>query len=398
MEEKLPPLEIARRINKKLKCEAVKIASDSYNSYVVRRPCGIFSIDIASGGGLPAGTMVEIAGPEGAGKNLLADLYLAETQRIYGDEFRAFILTTEYKYDKLRGLQNGVKISLSDKEIRDLETARGEPFEDEERARLTQEVGTFLLLEEEAPEKLLDAAIDIMRHGDFQIGVIDSLATLIPEEEQLKDMDESDKMAARASLQTKFMNKAMNCFKQSNILLLGLNQVRAPIGYVGRYVPAYKISEACAVKHGIAGRIEISSGSKILEEKTKERLGKELKWHLSKGKAGFHEGPSGVLKFYYSSGIDVFEDFIDILTPYCSQAGSWYELSMGMEEPRRFHGRGAMMQELRNEPELVAKLKKLIYQDRGIVCMNKEPDEKQEEASGEGGEKARKGRGRKSNP
>jgi len=394
MTEKLPLQELIRQINKKYKADVITRAADADNSYVLRRPCGIFSIDLATGGGLPAGTMVEIAGPEGAGKNLLADLYIKQQQKLYGDEFKCFVLSTEYKYDKLRAKQNGVRIALSDEEIKELEAATGEKLSEEEIAGYKDEVGEFYLLEQQPVEMLLDAALALLGNGDFQIGVIDSIAMLIPEEEQDKDMDESDRMAARASLQTRFMKKLHRAFKDSKTLLLGLNQVRAPIGHVGKFIPQYKISEAWAVRHGIAGRIEISSGKRITN-KEQIQLGKELRWHISKGKVGFHEGPHGILQFTYADGIDLLDDFVNELAPYCARAGAWYELSLGVDEPIKFQGKDAIAKVMREDTELVERLKGLIYKDKDISYLHKETHEIVEEASGDRGKKDSKRRGRK---
>jgi recombination protein RecA len=396
-ETKLPLRELVRRINKSLNFEAVKLATEADNDYIVRRPCGIFSIDLHTAGGLPAGTMVEIAGPEGAGKNLLADMYIAHGQQLYGKDFKCFIVTTEYKYDKLRARQNGVHIALSPAEIDHIEQAQGIAFSKTERQEMQNQIGEFLLIEGGPAENMLDAAIALLRHGEIHIGVIDSLAMLVPEAEAAKDIDEKAQIGARASLQTKFMNKLHNCINSSKTLLIGLNQVRAPIGYTGRYVPQYKLSEAFSVKHGLAGRIEVTSGKKILS-KDEIQIGKEIRWSITKGKAGFHEGPAGILDFYFDSGIDVMADLFETIKPYYKQSGGWYELSIGVPEVQKFHGEKKAIEYLRNNPAIVARIKDYLYKEKDVVFLHKEPiDEKQEEAGSTRGRKNSKGRKRKDN-
>lgn len=394
-ETKLPLKEMVRQINKKLGYEAVRVGSKANTSYIYRRPSGIFSIDLATGGGLPVGTMVEIAGPEGAGKNLLADLYIAQSQQIFGDEFNCAILTAEYKYDKLRARQNGVDIALTDEEILELEASEGLPLEDSEKAALQTQTGEFYLVEEGPAEVLLETLLALMGSGEIQLVIIDSLANLIPDEEIKKSLDESAQLAARASMLTRFMQRAHPLLGCNKMLVIALNQVRAPIGYTGpsRYIPQYKLSEPFAIRHGIAGRIEISSGAAIKEADVK--VGKELRWHISKGKAGFHEGPYGIIRYKYDTGIDFEEDFVNTIAPFCERSGSWFSVPIGNQKDLRVQGTKKLVEYAMANPEWVESVKQDVYKLKGIRFLHREITK---ETGDGGGEKDRKRRRRKDNP
>src|SRR5690606_37891032 len=56
----------------------------SVNSYL-RRPSGVMQLDIDTGGGLPAQSMVTIGGPPNAGKSTLLYHYYGMHQRLYGE-------------------------------------------------------------------------------------------------------------------------------------------------------------------------------------------------------------------------------------------------------------------------------------------------------------------------
>jgi len=316
--------------------------------------------------------MVEIAGPEGAGKNLLADLYIAQTQEIFGDDFNCAILTAEYKYDKLRARQNGVQIALTNDEIAELEAAQGEPLEEEEKKALQEQVGEFYLVEEGPAEVLIDSLLTLMGSGEIQLVIIDSLANLIPDEEIKKGLDESAQVAARASMLTRFMQKIHPLMSRTKTMVIALNQVRAPIGYRGpaQYVPKYKLSEPFAIRHGIAGRIEISSGSAIKEGEV--RIGKELRWHISKGKAGFHEGPLGILNYKYETGIEIEEDFVETILPFCERSGTWFTVPLGNQKDLRVQGKKRLVDHAMANPDWVESVKKDVYELKGIRFLYRE--------------------------
>ena len=66
--------------NKKSKGSIIKL-EDTANQIIPRVPTGSFSLDIATGGGFPYGSIVEFYGEESTGKSLLALKTIVEAQK-----------------------------------------------------------------------------------------------------------------------------------------------------------------------------------------------------------------------------------------------------------------------------------------------------------------------------
>jgi len=67
--------------------------------YDIRRPTGISDLDQRMNGGFPAGTLNQIFGADGSGKDLLTNHIIAENQRIHGDKANAFWMSFGYLPD-----------------------------------------------------------------------------------------------------------------------------------------------------------------------------------------------------------------------------------------------------------------------------------------------------------
>lgn len=92
-------------------------ASDVWQPFHIRRPTGITSIDIAMGGGFPAGTINQIFGSDGKGKNLVVDHTIAMVQSVYGEDSNIAFASFGQPYQKDFGKKNGVKVGYADAEI-----------------------------------------------------------------------------------------------------------------------------------------------------------------------------------------------------------------------------------------------------------------------------------------
>src|SRR3989338_915354 len=71
-------------------------------------PTGSLSLDLALGGGVPRGRIVEIFGPEGGGKTTIALHIIAEVQKLGGT---AAFVDAEHALDPLRAQALGVNIA-----------------------------------------------------------------------------------------------------------------------------------------------------------------------------------------------------------------------------------------------------------------------------------------------
>jgi len=360
-------------------------AEEANCSYLLRRPSGIFSLDLASAGGFPAGSMAEIAGAEGMGKNYLANQYIRMCQQIYGDEARIFVAVSEYKYDKPFARKFGVRVAFSKEEIAEMERASGTVYLPSDKKELMEQIGRIVLIQEMTAEYTLQTVLDFLRSGAFHMGVLDSIGAMAPKAEVDKHLKNKAQMAAKAALQQRFMDQFYNCIGGTKTFFLALNQVRAPIG---EYVPRggilplqkYKVPEAYAVKHGLVGRLILSYGGDVREASPEEAdgesaadrkkwkrgkvKGKVIKWEITKGKQGFHEGASGEWVYHYQHGIDLFLDFINVAITCAERAGSYYRF-MDMQ----FQGRAEFEQFFRDNPDKIEEAKAFIYKQKEVTYL-----------------------------
>lgn len=379
---------LIKTVQKKEGAGALRFANEADCSYLLRRPCGITSLDIAMAGGFPASAPSVIVGPDGVGKDYLLWKTAAETQRLYGEDFAMVAYLTEFMADKLY-MRNicGLRVGLSEKEILELDIARQRngkpPLTKEERVDLADQVGDILFVEEENADKAFDIMMDAIESNVFQLAMINSIGFLqTAAKEDVDSFSEFAQQRNEAQLLSKFMPKLSNvlnrlddsCGRNETSLIM-VDQVRAkdnaPRPMRGRPVQekdGYKTARnAWALKHGKAIEVFLHKNSRIYDEVTKTYLGREIGWELSKGKLGTHDGLRGAYNYFYDMGVD----FIDDLLSVCLANGvlelnsSWVSYShdklgfqvQGKEPVRR------LMQE---NQELVNDLRHACFRHHGI--------------------------------
>jgi RecA/RadA recombinase len=374
----------------------IQRAADLETRFDLRRPCGIPQLDIACGGGLPAGGLSQIDGPEGVGKNFLLNLYFAQCQRLYGDDARLFMLCLEFPFDKWYARACGVKVPLSDYEIQVEQRKRqksGQPLlTDEEAAELQTGVGKFYILRGPEAESLLDTTVEYVKSNAFQIGAVDSWDSMLTAPEEEKDLAEDAKVANASNVQTRWMKKIQGaltpkkccpvCYShpleftrsKSNYIwtcknsdcgwkgqdvypdenettLIGIRQVRARMNKTSMRQRAWQVGGAWSLKHGKLIDIQLRPSDRIMIGN--KWVGKEVTWELIKGKAGTHEGKTGIYRYYFNPPeVDVVFDLVNLCVQegLVKSAGAYYTITIGDE--RRFKGKSALVDALEDDDEL----------------------------------------------
>lgn len=306
----------------------VMMASDSISTYGLRRPCGIMQLDIDCAGGLPAGGLSTLVGPDGAGKSELLYLYMAQHQRIYGNDSRIALAHTEGQFDFFRAKRMGLQIPIPEtviEEKRSNRAARNQPdLTKEEIAYWRFGIGDFIFIGGNSGEEILDKVIAAVAEDIFGIVAIDSLQGLIPQADADKEMDEVEKRAAFATLITKFMKHYIpltsGLSKPNYTTLIAISQVRAnPDKGSNPYAPDFIAQLARSMKHYHLIEITLTSGQQIKKtfSGVNTTVGKDLKWKLTKGKAGAHDNISGSTSLTYPEyttdghSVDVINSVID---------------------------------------------------------------------------------------
>ena len=158
---------------------------------------GSLGLDVALGiGGLPKGRIVEIYGPESSGKTTLTLQVIAEAQKAGGT--CAFI-DAEHALDPIYAQNLGVDIE------------------------------NLLVSQPDTGEQALEICDMVVRSGAVDVVVIDSVAALTPKAEIEGDMGDHH-VGLQARLMSQALRKMAGNIKNSNTLVIFINQIRMKIG------------------------------------------------------------------------------------------------------------------------------------------------------------------------
>jgi len=363
------------------------------NVFTLRRPTGITTLDVALGGGLPAGGLTEIIGSDGSSKSYLANRIMANTQRIYGDDTALAVFMTEMHFDKKFAKYNcGLRIAYSDFEIALGNKARADqglpPYSEKELEGLRDSIGIFQEGIYSSAESLLEAAVRAVESNLFQIVLIDSFGALMTAaEKEAKDGIEDKHYGGASGPITQFMHRlhaALNLKdargNMNTTTVIGINQYRDNVGG-GMFAPAMRISGGRALKHGKLVSLHVEGGAKIKigEEKKQVIVGKEVRWELLKGKAGCHDGPKGTYAFYFGEngypffGANVYDDLLvaGLTSGVLSQDGGW-NLSVRDTGDKLGRGREAASDFLAQNPDKYEEIRTLIFKEKKLDFIVKE--------------------------
>lgn len=300
-----------------------------------RLSTGILDLDIALAGGFPAGGMSFLTGRQGVGKNWLANQVMREHQLRHGRDTAIAVVSTEMVYDKLFAKSCGVRVAMSDMEIEELnrqvERELGESLSAEEVAELRDQVGDFITVPPATAEESLSIALDLIASREFDVVLIDSFGSLLTEHDEENDLSASQRVGGAAMLNTRFARKLNHALAPDDdgnpnlTCVLGINQVRDNTDRANKYSPKTIEAGGWALKHARWVTVEMSPISTIKDGSTK--IGKTIRWEITKQKAGGHEGASSTYDFYYGrTGIIRAEHSVQVAAKYdvIQRAGAWY--------------------------------------------------------------------------
>lgn len=160
-------------------------------------PTGSIGLDAALGvGGLPCGRIIEIFGPESSGKTTLALHVVAEAQKAGG--IAAFV-DAEHALDPEYARRIGVKLS------------------------------ELLISQPDTGEQALDIVESLVRSGNVDVIVVDSVAALTPKDEIEGEMGQQH-VGKQARLMSQALRKLTAIVSRSKTIVIFINQIRMQIG------------------------------------------------------------------------------------------------------------------------------------------------------------------------
>ena len=158
---------------------------------------GSVGLDAALGvGGVPRGRIIEIFGPESSGKTTLALHVVAEAQKAGG--IAAFV-DAEHALDPEYARRIGVKLQ------------------------------ELLISQPDTGEQALDIVESLVRSGNVDIIVIDSVAALTPKDEIEGEMGQQH-VGKQARLMSQALRKLTAIVSRSKTIVVFINQIRMQIG------------------------------------------------------------------------------------------------------------------------------------------------------------------------
>lgn len=272
-------------------------------------PTGSLSLDIALGGGVPKGRIIEIYGPESSGKTTLALHILAESQKKGG---QAAFIDAEHALDPQYAKKIGVDID------------------------------NLLVSQPDNGEQALEITETLVRSNAVDVIVVDSVAALTPMAEIEGEMGESH-MGLQARLMSQALRKLTGSISKSKSAVIFINQIRMRIGIM--FGNPETTPGGNALKFYSSVRMEIRNIGKIEgdgPQEVKQPVGSRVRVKVVKNKVA---PPFRVAEFdiMYNTGISVEGDLIDLALKYelVRKAGAFYsygetKLGQGRENAKQF--------------------------------------------------------------
>lgn len=289
---------------------------------------GSVSLDIALGGGVPRGRVVEIFGPESSGKTTLSLHICAEAQKKGG--LVAFI-DAEHALDPDYAGKIGVMVD------------------------------ELILSQPDSGEQALDILETLVRSNALDVIVVDSVAALTPRAEIDGDMGDSH-MGLQARLMSQALRKLTAIVSKTNTTVIFLNQLRMKIGIM--FGNPETTTGGQALKFYSSIRMDIRNIGKIEDPANvdKELIGNRVRVKIVKNKIA---PPFKTAEFdiMYNKGISFEGDLLDLAAKYniTRKAGAFYtykdlKLGQGRENVKVY-----LVKNPKTMSEIEKDVKALIY-------------------------------------
>jgi recombination protein RecA len=287
---------------------------------------GSISLNAAIGiGGVPRGRVMEIYGPESSGKTTLTLHIIAEAQKTGG---QAAFIDAEHAFDPAYAKKLGVD------------------FE------------SLYFSQPDNGEQALEITDILIRSGQLDVIVIDSVAALVPRAELEGEMGDSH-MGLQARLMSQALRKLTGSVKKSKTSVIFINQLRHKIGVMwgspetttgGNALKFY-----CSLRLDIRRIGSIKDGDAIIGNRTRVKVAKNKM-----------SSPGRKCEFdiMYGEGISYEGDLLDLAVEaeIIKKMGSWYSYN----DEKIGQGRENAKQHLKDNEKFMTKIDDKVKSFIGI--------------------------------
>lgn len=282
-------------------------------------PTGALTLDLALGGGLPKGRVIEIYGPESSGKTTLALHALAEVQKSGG--VAAFV-DAEHALDPVYAQALGVDIE------------------------------NLLVSQPDTGEMGLEVVDHLVRSSAIDIVVVDSVAALVPRAEIEGEMGDAH-VGLQARLMSQALRKITGSIGKSQCTVIFLNQLRQKIGI--SYGNPETTTGGNALKFYASVRLDIRRIQTL--KKGTEEYGIRAKVKVAKNKVA---PPFRIAEFdvLFGQGISSVGCLVDLAESngIIVRKGAWYSYN----GDNIGQGRDNVIQRLNESPEFAQTIEQLV--------------------------------------
>lgn len=282
-------------------------------------PTGSLSLDLALGGGIPKGRVIEVYGPESSGKTTLTLHAIAEIQRQGGT---AAFIDAEHALDPAYAKRIGV------------------------------DTDNLLLSQPDNGEQALEIVETLVRSNAVDLIVVDSVAALVPRAEIEGDMGDSH-MGLQARLMSQALRKLTGVINRSKATVIFINQIRMKIGVMfgnpetttgGNALKFY-----ASVRMDIRRISQIKQGDAVIGNRTRVKVVK------NKIAPPFREAEFDIM---YNQGISKTGDVLDLAVArgLVEKSGAWF----AYHDTKIGQGREATKQYLQDNPKILDEIDKQV--------------------------------------
>lgn len=244
---------------------------------------GIISLDLSLNGGIPLDKITEICGPPNSSKTSFVLNMIKQNE----DCVTAYL-----------DIDNTINMHY-------LET-------------LGIDTDSLVIAHPQASEQLVQIIGELIASGSVDIIVVDSIASLISNE----DLNSSMKKQSNNNTITDTIKKLSNLMYKSNCALVLINQIRNDLKST-KYNSEIAIADR-ALNTYASVRLDVRQTNEL--HKYDQIIGAKIKITIKKNKLALKKGDDVFVKHYYDSGIDIVDDLLELAcnAKIVNRTGSWY--------------------------------------------------------------------------
>lgn len=237
--------------------------------------------DVIGCGGVPRGRIIEIYGPESAGKTAISLHIAGRAQKVGG-----VVAMVDAEHALMLSQAKSIGVNVDE----------------------------LIISQPDYGEQALEVALALIEAGAVDVLIVDSVSALVPKAELDGDMGDSH-MGLQARLMSQAMRKLVGVTEKNGTVLIFINQVREKIGVM--YGNPEVTTGGRALKFYASVRLEVrrvskTDGGEIIDPETDLHIGHRMRIKCVKNKVGppFRETVTNLM---YSGGFDTKADTIAYL-------------------------------------------------------------------------------------